>query len=299
MSAAHCCRLVLGIALAIAILDATATATASELASAEEMPTEGLTTAGATPLAGVGTDGTPLRAFCTDRPTKANLPCILDEGHWQVESDAVNYTFERGAHAVLFTNPTVKYGLTGDADLEVNWTPYEEVHGYDTERRQEITRYGVGDLVLRAKLGLLGQDGGWAAATLIPYVKVPTAPTIIGNGVWEGGLIVPVLFKLNDQLCLTLDPEVDALKNSDRGGRHAAVAQVVNLGWSLPHGVTVFGEIWSYVNIDPAGTVTQYSGDVALAWGLPRDFQLDVGANIGLNRQTPAAQVYAGVSQRF
>jgi hypothetical protein len=27
--------------------------------------------------------------------------------------------------------------------------------------------------------------------------------------------------------------------------------------------------------------------------------QLDVGANIGLNRQTPAAQVYAGVSQRF
>ena len=135
MSASDCFPVVMGVGLALAMVGATAGA-----ATDEEMPTEGLTTAGATPLAGDGTNGTPLRAFCTDRPTKANLPCILDEGHWQVESDAVNYTFDRGSHSVLFTNPTIKYGLTGNADLEVNWTPYEEVHSYDTERHQSITR---------------------------------------------------------------------------------------------------------------------------------------------------------------
>ena len=66
------------VALALAMLGAMASASTE----AEEMPTEGLTTTGATPLAGDGTNGTQLRAFCTDRPTKANLPCMLDEGHW-------------------------------------------------------------------------------------------------------------------------------------------------------------------------------------------------------------------------
>ena len=60
-------------------------------------------------------------------------------------------------------------------------------------------------------------------------------------------------------------------------------------------------EVWSDVNFDPGGTVTQASFDLGAAW-IPAahpNFQLDGGVNLGLNNQTPAAQAYVGVSQRF
>jgi hypothetical protein len=31
-----------------------------------------------------------MRAFCTDRPPKANAACTVDAGHFQYESDIVN-----------------------------------------------------------------------------------------------------------------------------------------------------------------------------------------------------------------
>jgi len=33
-----------------------------------------------------------MRSFCTDRPPKANLPCTVDAGHLQYESDLLNWT---------------------------------------------------------------------------------------------------------------------------------------------------------------------------------------------------------------
>jgi hypothetical protein len=49
------------------------------------------------------------------------------------------------------------------------------------------------------------------------------------------------------------------------------------------------------------GTVTHASFDLGAAW-IPQahpNFQLDGGVNLGLNNQTPAAQAFVGISQRF
>ena len=54
-------------------------------------------------------------------------------------------------------------------------------------------------------------------------------------------------------------------------------------------------------DFEPSGHSTQASFDLAAAW-IPAkrpNFQLDGGVNLGLNKQTPAAQAYVGVSQRF
>src|SRR5271155_2378567 len=34
-----------------------------------------------------------MRAFCTDRPPKANAACTVDAGHFQYEADIVNWTY--------------------------------------------------------------------------------------------------------------------------------------------------------------------------------------------------------------
>ena len=112
-------------------------------------------------------------------------------------------------------------------------------------------------------------------------------------------MVVPLVIKLSDAFNLTFNPELDVTGNMAGDGRHLGTAQLIDLSWQLPGNVTVFGELWGDVDFDPQRTTKQYSADVAVAWQLPDDLQLDGGLNFGLNRETPDVQSYVGVSRRF
>jgi len=58
-------------------------------------------------------------------------------------------------------------------------------------------------------------------------------------------------------------------------------------------------ELWGRWDWHPAGTEKQLSADGAVAYLVNRDVQLDGGLNLGLNRQTPDVELYAGISKRF
>lgn len=243
-----------------------------------------------------------LSSICTDRPTKSNFACTVDEGHFQYESDLVNASFlHQGGSTTdtyLVVNPTFKYGLTSNIDLEANFAPAEIVH---TQEPSGVSRTiaGVSDLYVRMKYEFLNIQSGNLQATILPYVKAPTARPGIGNGVVEGGVILPVNYKLSSILTLTIDPEVDFYKDSTGGGRHVNTAQLVNLAISLPRNFTLYAECWGDWNFDTTGLVKEYSADTAIAYGVTPYLQLDAGVNIGLNRYTPRAQAYVGVSQKF
>lgn len=245
-----------------------------------------------------------LRDLCTDRPTKSTAPCTVDAGRFQLESDLFDAVFDRSGgvdtNTNLFTNPTLKYGVTRALDVEVGLAPVVEVTTKDRRTGARTNAVGVGDLYLRAKLNLLGDDGGMIGVALSPYVKLPTARSSIGNGAVEAGLIAPISINLPAKFALSLDPEVDVLKDQSGGGRHANLVNLVGL--SHPAGpLTVAAEAWSDVSFDPAGTVTQYSADFGVSW-IPAkqpNLQFDGGVNLGLNRVTPGVQAYVGVSRRF
>lgn len=245
-------------------------------------------------------DGAGLQPVCPDRPTKANGPCTVDAGHVQLEADIVNASFMHASGVTtdswLLFNPTLKYGLTSNLDIEANIDPLEIVRVKDAAGAV-TTQSGVSDLFLRLKYEFLNTPGVQAA--LIPYVKAPTARSGLGNGAWEGGLIAPVNIKLSSALSLAVQPEVDGLENGAGNGHHLAVSQDLSLGLSLPHNVTLFAELWGQWAFDPAGTQRQYSADIAAALGLGRDSQLDAGINFGLNRATPGVAPYIGYSHRF
>ena len=177
----------------------------------------------------------------------------------------------------LIVNPTLKYGLAPNVDVEANFSPLEIVRTHDNSGNGQ-TLTGVSDLYVRMKYEFLNPDGGNLQATILPYVKAPTARIGIGNGAVEGGLILPVNYEINSMLTLTTVPEVDFLKDAIGNGRHVNTAQLINLGISLPHGFTLYGELWGDWNFDPAGTTRQFSADTALAYGVTPYLQLDVGA---------------------
>lgn len=245
-----------------------------------------------------------IRAFCTDRPPKANLPCTVDAGHFQYESDILNFTNSTtGGVTVntwLFTNPTVKLGLTNRIDLELNMATVETVTTRSASGKQSLT--GIGDLFVRTKVNLAGAEGGDFQAAIIPYVKILTARPGIGNGAVEGGLIVPVSFVLPWDFTLLFDPEIDVLRNAADNGRHANFQMLGNLSHALSSSVTGYVELWGQAGNDPASPTKQASLDLSVSWiawpNLP-NLQFDTGANIGLTSATPRIQAYIGISQRF
>ena len=246
-----------------------------------------------------------LRPFCTDRPTKGTGPCTVDAGHLQIESDIFNATLQNSDGIVtdtyLYTNPNFRLGLSQNLDVELNFSPYVEVvtHEHATGARTDDS--GFGDMFLRVKTSLIGNGQGTFSAALDPFLKIPTAPLTIGNGAVEGGLVVPLQYAVSDVWSLSLVPELDVLKNQFDNGHHAAGVVAFSISRAISAQVSATAEIWEDANLDPSGTIQQYSFDIAGTWqpSGARDLQFDAGANFGLNHETPAAQFYLGISHRF
>jgi Putative MetA-pathway of phenol degradation len=243
-----------------------------------------------------------LSAICTDRPTKTNYACTVDAGHFQYESDVINdSSFELNGtttNTLLIINPTLKYGVSSNMDVELNLSPMERVRVHEQNGEVE-SHEGLSDLYLRLKYLFVDSANGVLQASVIPYIKAPTAPVGVGNGVVEGGALVPINYKLNSLLTLTTVPELDAYKDSNGAGHHLNMVQVLNLAVTLPRAFTFYAELWSDWNWDPAGTIHQRSTDFALTFGVTAYLQLDAGVNLGLNRVTPQTQSYLGISQKF
>jgi hypothetical protein len=245
-----------------------------------------------------------MRDFSTDRPPKANVPYTVDAGHFQYETDLFNGAFNQLSGTVhtdtfLAPNPTFKFGLTSNIDLEVNAPTGIGMHSFDAATGQSSTQWGVGDVFVRTKINLWGNDGGSSAFALIPYVKAPTAPLGLGNGAVEGGVIAPLQFNLPQGFSLLFNSEIDLLKDANGDGRHANFVNLVTVGHELVKNVTLYVELWSDINQDPAARTQQYSFDLAAAWLVRPNLQLDAGVDFGLNSSTPKTQVFLGLSQRF
>ena len=245
-----------------------------------------------------------LRDFAADRPAKSYGPTTIDAGRVQLEMELYNYTLQKteGVRTITHVgpNPTARVGVTNNIELQVNIAPFVHQRVDDTILGTSTRATGVSDLFARAKINLIGNEGGRFALALIPYLKAGTAPESLGgNRTTEGGLIIPYAFNLPNNISITFNSEWDRLKNSLDSNFHDQFVQTAGISGPIAKDVTLTAELWAQINSDPARTVRQYSFDTALAWAVQPTLQLDVGANFGLNKDTPAVQLYTGITRRF
>jgi hypothetical protein len=244
-----------------------------------------------------------LGPICTDRPTKSNGPCSVPAGHLQIESDIVSASFQRQGGVTtdtyVFADPNFKIGLTKTFDAELAFTPVETIVTHDHGADSTLT--GFGDVVARVKWNVVGADGGDFSIALSPFVKLPTARRGIGNGVVEEGLLIPLTYNLPAGWQFGFNGEIDALKNANDDGRHANYTAIFSLAHPLTKTLTGSAEIWTNVDAEAGQVVREQSFDLSFAWipAAMQKFQLDGGLNLGLNKATPGAQFYLGVSRLF
>lgn len=254
----------------------------------------------AVPTVAIGQTASEPSPICTDRPTKATSVCTVPAGSFQLETDLPNWTWlEDGGtrtDTILYANPTLKLGLGSNTDIQANIAPYVDVRTRTGGTVDHVR--GVGDLFIRLKQRLT-DPASKVQVGLVPYIKAPIAKRGIGNREWEGGVVAPVQFSLPQSFTLTFAPEFDVLADGDGSGKHVQLVGVVNVGKPLSSKITAYAELWTAQNYDPAGTVRQYSADLALAYLATPTLQFDIGGNFGLNRTTPDAQIYFGVATRF
>jgi len=239
--------------------------------------------------------------ICAARPGKSTPACTVPAGRFQVEAGLADWSLEdsRGERdtSLVVGETTFKYGLTDRSDIEVDVTPWQRLTSRADGVRGRAS--GFGDVTVAYKQQLTSNEAAIQVA-LEPVVKIPTATRSLGNGKWEAGLLIPVGYVIaSTPLSLGATPELDWVADGDGHGHHAAMAQVIGLGWAASDKVGLSAELWGQWDWDPAGTMRQYSADASLAFLPSNDVQLDAGANVGLNRQTPDLELYAGVSKRF
>jgi hypothetical protein len=244
----------------------------------------------------VQADETPI---CTDRPAKANATCTVPAGTFQLEATGADWMRidADGIRTDLWQigGSVLKYGLTDHSDLQIGFTPY--VHAETRSHGSKASASGVGDLTIRYKHRLTN-DRAPIQLGLIPFVKLPTADDDVGNGKVEGGLAAPINTALG-AATVSIGPELDLLADADGDGRHLQLVNLVNIAAPVAKGLTLAGELWTATNFDPDDTVTQFSADAALTYLVSSELQLDAGANVGLNKNSPDVELYAGFSLRF
>jgi hypothetical protein len=245
-----------------------------------------------------------MRKFTPDRPAKGFSVRTIDAGHFEVEMDTISYTYSKylgiATRSVQALDPNFKIGITNWADVEIQFNGVQSSQSFGPLSGTTMEPdAGFGDIILRTKMNLIGNDAGPVGFALIPYVKLPSSAPVISNGVVEGGLIAPLALRLPQDYLVTLMTEVDAVKDG-ANHREANFANLISVSHPLPgvEGANVTVELYSAVGSDRAAPPI-YTFDLGMNFRVNQHTILDIGLNLGLNNAAPKVQIYTGISARF
>ncbi len=239
------------------------------------------------------------RAMVTDRPDRTEGPFTVPAGWVQVEVELVSHVRDddhepagpvrRRSLGILPL--TVKLGLLPNADVEfVAETWSQEAVEWPALGRREL-RHGFGELLLRGKVNLHGNDGGRVALGILPFLRF--ARDGAGRSV-GGGLILPAAIDLGDDWGAGTMVELD-LDHADAGRGATAIASL-SVGRPIAGPLAAYLEFWQ---ARTAGEPWVATGDLGFTLGLGTAVQLDGGVNLGLVRAAEDANPFLGLSVRF
>lgn len=227
----------------------------------------------------------PARELSADRPDVTESPLTVEPGLWQVESSLWSFTRDGGISTWSLAESNIKAGLTPNTDLQLVLRPWI---------KEEGGAEGFGDVDLRLKWNLWGNDGGKTAGALMPFVTVPTH-TAVSGGEWQGGLIFPVSVEISDRVGLGLQVEIDRVWDEDAREHQWDFLHSAAIGYALADTVGVFLE---YVGV---ASERSYEASLVggLTWATSENVQWDFAIGGGLTDAAEDLTLLQGLTFRF
>ena len=246
-----------------------------------------------------------MRELSADRPDKTDCPFTVDAGHFQIEMDFANMTYsqpnsERGnvRFTVVEIAPmNLKVGLLNNLDFQLVYTSYQWEETDNRDTRTIEREAGFEGITPRLKVNLVGNDGGFFALALIPFVTLPLSSGNVRKGSVEGGLGIPYAFDIPGW-DVGFQTTFHYNRNGVGSGYHTEFDNSVSIGHpiigKLSLAVEFFSSVSTEQNSDWVGTV-----DTWLTYQVNKNLRLDGGVYIGV---TPAADdwhFWVGMTKRF
>jgi hypothetical protein len=247
-----------------------------------------------------------LREMATDRPDKTENAYSVDAGHYQIEMDLLTYTYDRsdagGEHLTVkawaVAPINLKVGILNNVDLQIIAESYNIERTKDRAANSSTRVSGLGDLLLRCKTNLWGNDGGPSALAVMPFVKIPTNQRELGNGALEGGVIFPFAMDLPAGWGFGGQAEMDHLQDSNGSEYHQEFINTVTVSHDIVGRLGGYVELFSNVSTE-RGAKWIATFDFGFTYAVTRDIQLDAGMNIGLTSAADDLNPFIGLSMRY
>ncbi|MBC8128345.1 MAG: transporter [Gloeobacteraceae cyanobacterium ES-bin-144] len=226
-----------------------------------------------------------IRPLSTDRPDVTESPHTVDAGHFQFEMEIANWSRDEYSLAEL----NAKVGLDASNDLQLVLPFFTHL---------DDGSEGFGDIQIRLKHNLWGNDEGSTALAVMPFIKLPTAEDGLGNGEFEGGIIVPFGFEGPAGWECAVMAEVDYEAGEDERGCHFIAVTSATASHSITESTGVFIELVSAISTESSADWEAYF-NTGLVYAIADLWQLDGGVRIGLTDASLDFMPFLGLSMKL
>ena len=246
-----------------------------------------------------------MREMSTDRPDQTESPYTVDAGHFQVEMDFANGTFDTDrsnggkvrTRTINYGSLNLKAGLLNNVDIQFVLDPYVDSRAEDRVARTVDKASGFGDVQTRLKINIYGNDGGKTALAIMPFVKWPLPESGLRNGKTEGGVIIPLAFALPAGWSSTVMTEFDFVRN-DEGDYDTEFVNSITFSHDITQQLGGYLEFFSVTGNAP-GFDWQGQVDVGFTYAVSDNAIFDFGCNFGVPKAAPDFNPFVGLSIRF
>ncbi|PIQ24481.1 hypothetical protein COW36_24840 [bacterium (Candidatus Blackallbacteria) CG17_big_fil_post_rev_8_21_14_2_50_48_46] len=263
-----------------------------------------------------------MRPLSTDRPDKTESAYTVDAGHFQFEGDLLTLILsqegEDSSSELLIAPTNLKLGLLNNLDLHLIILPLNWNRLTRTVDAKPTTAdiWSFGDMLVRLKYNLWGNDGGDTALSVMPFVKLPTSTYTTIHNLVEGGVVFPFAWDwgagwgmgaqlqmdlASNQEALSPHPELDARhgdQEQNAPGYHPEFSFAMTIGHDFTDELAAFVELFAGVSsLMPTEPIATF--DAGVTYSPFPNTQWDMGFYLGLTSNAPRFNPFLGLSQRF
>lgn len=238
-----------------------------------------------------------MREMSTDRPDITESPYSVDAGHFQLETDLFKTSRNQTVGVTTIENSinlaNLKLGLAKNTDLQLVVGSYIDTHEKDANGDQINASNGFGNLTLRLKYNLWGNDGGKTAFAMMPYVNFPTSKA---DQYTTAGIVFPLSVDLGNDFSFGTQIQFDALKSESKSGYHGSILQSATIGKGLTESLETFIESYYVYDFEKKNAQASFNGGVA--YSITPNVKFDIGFNLGITKNTDKVY-FIGFSFRY